>query len=179
MPAATASGSAIPPGLGVRTPVPAAQGWGLAIGTVTDPPLLVIALRVSAPVAGATGIGIAPLILTTAAPVILTMPTALATGLAVPPTQVGTGNATLVQPPAATASGLAVIPALSIRASIPAAIATGLAPAPAIGVMIHPLAAFALGSAFAPIIVLVGTPSGIITGRMVIIDRIRGTVDII
>lgn len=174
-PSATATAAGVVPTIAIRTTSPAAvTALAMAIGTITEPPRLVIALRVSAPVAGASAMAPAPVVTGSAAPIILTMPSAQATALAIPPTQVGTGGATVVSAPVASASALGIIPIVSVGVLMPGAFGLGIATAPTVKISMVVASAQATASAIEPIIMVLGVPAGVITGRILVIDRITG-----
>jgi hypothetical protein len=68
---------------------------------------------------------------------------------------------------------------LSVSVAPVGAVASGIAESPVIAISIPVPAASALAVATPMIVFVLGTPSGIIVGRIVIIDRIKASVGIV
>lgn len=179
-PRAQASGTGSVPGIAVRTSPPrAVTSQAIAIGTVTEPPLLEIKLSIPAPAATASGMAIAPIIQAAGPATITVMPAALATASAAPPTAVGIGGATLLSPPSATASGLAQVPRLSISLLPVSAIGSAISPVAIVAVRMVVPSATASAQASVVFIIVVGVPTGVMIGRLVIIDRITAELEVV
>lgn len=116
IPAATATGAGVSPGIVAIVPAAVAAASGMAIAPTTR-------LVILPPASVATGDALVPTLLGLAT--FVQPPTATATGTANVPTVIGSG--TFVAVPTAAASGLANTPTLAVLVAVPTATATGTA----------------------------------------------------
>lgn len=172
-PAAATAADLVPiPNIQIRAAIPVAN----MIGFTQNIDKIVIRATITEAVSTAYA---PPPVVATGAAVILTIPAATASADAPPPLQAGPGAQIILSAPAALATADAVAPSTRIVAVIPAPFATALAPDVVVALLIIAPRASANALAWPPLLISSPLPSGVITGRMVILDRIAARVEIV